>query len=118
MLHLGACCGGCETAAACAPKRWPDPYRLLCCRGGRYISAAGQSFRDFMEGNLPALPGQHLNAILDNVLLQRNGSPLAQRSDSQAVGHPHLRVACEAAAARLERDAEGFESKRHCCQIK
>jgi glutamate--cysteine ligase len=27
-------------------------------RGGRYIDAAGQSFRDFLEGKLPALPGE------------------------------------------------------------
>src|SRR5205814_476600 len=27
-------------------------------RDGRYIDAAGQSFRDFMAGKLPALPGQ------------------------------------------------------------
>ncbi|MEO1251546.1 MAG: glutamate--cysteine ligase [Pseudomonadota bacterium] len=26
-------------------------------RGGKYINAAGQSFRDFMKGELPALPG-------------------------------------------------------------
>ncbi len=27
-------------------------------RDGRYIDALGQSFRDFLEGNLPALPGE------------------------------------------------------------
>jgi len=27
-------------------------------RNGKYISAAGQSFREFMEGRLPALPGE------------------------------------------------------------
>jgi glutamate--cysteine ligase len=27
-------------------------------RGGRYIDAAGQSFRDFLAGRLPALPGE------------------------------------------------------------
>jgi len=27
-------------------------------RNGTYISAAGQSFREFMEGRLPALPGE------------------------------------------------------------
>src|SRR5690606_32404795 len=27
-------------------------------RDGRYIDAAGQSFRDFMAGRLPALPGE------------------------------------------------------------
>ena len=28
-------------------------------RDGRYVDASGQSFRDFMEGRLPALPGDH-----------------------------------------------------------
>jgi glutamate--cysteine ligase len=28
-------------------------------RDGRYIDASGQSFRDFMHGRLPALPGEH-----------------------------------------------------------
>jgi len=28
-------------------------------RGGRFIDAAGQSFRDFMAGKLPALPGEY-----------------------------------------------------------
>lgn len=28
-------------------------------RGGRYIDVAGQSFRDFLAGKLPALPGLH-----------------------------------------------------------
>jgi glutamate--cysteine ligase len=28
-------------------------------RGGKYINALGQSFRDFMIGKLPALPGEH-----------------------------------------------------------
>ncbi|MBC7905857.1 MAG: glutamate--cysteine ligase [Rhodospirillaceae bacterium] len=28
-------------------------------RDGKYIDASGQSFRDFMAGKLPALPGQH-----------------------------------------------------------
>jgi glutamate--cysteine ligase len=28
-------------------------------RDGRYIDAAGQSFRDFLAGRLPALPGEH-----------------------------------------------------------
>ena len=27
-------------------------------RDGHYIDASGQSFRDFMEGKLPALPGE------------------------------------------------------------
>ena len=31
-------------------------------RDGRYIDASGQSFRDFMEGRLPALPGEYPTA--------------------------------------------------------
>ncbi|MBE7635603.1 glutamate--cysteine ligase [Sneathiella sp. P13V-1] len=32
-------------------------------RDGRYIDASGQSFRDFMEGRLPALPGERPNLV-------------------------------------------------------
>ena len=43
-------------------ERWVD-YVLdvpmyFVYRDGKYINAAGQSFRDFMNGNLPALPGE------------------------------------------------------------
>ncbi|MGR3468386.1 MAG: glutamate--cysteine ligase [Shimia sp.] len=43
-------------------ERWVD-YALdvpmyFVYRDGEYIDALGQSFRDFMEGKLPALPGQ------------------------------------------------------------
>jgi glutamate--cysteine ligase len=49
-------------------------------RDGRYIDAAGQSFRDFLEGRLPALPGQrptvsdwndHLTTAFSEVRLKR-----------------------------------------------
>jgi len=49
-------------------------------RDGRYIDAAGQSFRDFLDGRLPALPGQrptladweqHLTTIFTEVRLKR-----------------------------------------------
>ncbi len=38
-------------------------------RGGKYIDAAGQSFRDFMAGKLPALPGErpHLSDWTDHL---------------------------------------------------
>ncbi len=48
-------------------------------RDGRYIDAAGQSFRDFMEAKLPALPGQrpsvkdwenHLTTVFPEVRLK------------------------------------------------
>jgi len=49
-------------------------------RDGRYIDAAGQSFRDFMAGRLPAFPGErpvlsdwadHLTTIFPEVRLKR-----------------------------------------------
>ncbi|MDY0241088.1 MAG: glutamate--cysteine ligase [Rhodospirillaceae bacterium] len=49
-------------------------------REGRYIDAAGQSFRDFMNGRLPALPGErptlgdwadHLTTVFPEVRLKR-----------------------------------------------
>ncbi len=49
-------------------------------RDGRYIDAAGQSFRDFLRGELPALPGElptlkdwedHLSTIFPEVRLKR-----------------------------------------------
>ncbi|HXH52483.1 MAG TPA: glutamate--cysteine ligase [Sphingomicrobium sp.] len=48
-------------------------------RGGKYIDAAGQSFRDFLDGELPALPGEkptisdftdHLSTIFPEVRLK------------------------------------------------
>jgi glutamate--cysteine ligase len=49
-------------------------------RDGRYIDAAGQSFRDFLKGRLPALPGEtptiddwanHLTTLFPEVRLKR-----------------------------------------------
>jgi len=49
-------------------------------RGGRYIDASGQSFRDFLEGRLPALPGElptvgdwsdHATTVFPEVRLKR-----------------------------------------------
>lgn len=49
-------------------------------REGRYIDAAGQSFRDFLRGRLPALPGEvptlgdwndHLTTVFPEVRLKR-----------------------------------------------
>ena len=48
-------------------------------RGGRYLDATGQSFRDFLDGKLPALPGEkpvlsdwedHLSTIFPEVRLK------------------------------------------------
>ncbi len=35
-----------------------DVPMYFVARGGEYINAAGQSFRDFLDGRLPALPGE------------------------------------------------------------
>ncbi|MBT5660121.1 MAG: glutamate--cysteine ligase, partial [Rhodospirillaceae bacterium] len=49
-------------------------------RDGRYIDASGQSFRDFLEGRLPALPGEvptmkdwedHMTTVFPEVRLKR-----------------------------------------------
>ncbi len=49
-------------------------------RDGRYIDASGQSFRDFMDGRLPALPGErpsigdwadHLTTLFPEVRMKR-----------------------------------------------
>ena len=49
-------------------------------RDGKYIDASGQSFRDFLDGRLPALPGQvpttsdwadHLSTLFPEVRLKR-----------------------------------------------
>ncbi len=49
-------------------------------RDGRYIDAAGQSFRDFLDGRLPALPGErptisdwadHVTTVFPEVRLKR-----------------------------------------------
>ncbi len=47
-------------------ERWAE-YMLdvpmyFVFRGGQYIDAAGQSFRDFLKGELPALPGERPTA--------------------------------------------------------
>ncbi|AZI37126.1 putative glutamate--cysteine ligase [Caenibius tardaugens NBRC 16725] len=64
-------------------------------RDGRYIDAAGQSFRDFMKGQLPALPGElptlsdwtdHLSTAFPEVRLK---SFLEMRG---ADGGPHDRI--------------------------
>jgi glutamate--cysteine ligase len=65
-------------------ERWVD-YALdvpmyFVYRDGRYIDVAGQSFRDFLEGRLAALPGEvatlndwadHLTTIFTEVRLKR-----------------------------------------------
>jgi glutamate--cysteine ligase len=39
-----------------------DTPMYFAKRDGRYVDASGQSFRDFLEGKLPALPGELPNA--------------------------------------------------------
>jgi glutamate--cysteine ligase len=60
---------------------WTDTDPDRCgIRDGRYLDAAGQSFRDFMNGRLPALPGEapilsdwddHLTTVFPEVRLKR-----------------------------------------------
>ena len=65
-------------------ERWVD-YSLdvpmyFVYRDGKYIDASGQSFRDFLDGSLPALPGErpllsdwadHLTTIFPDVRLKQ-----------------------------------------------
>ncbi|MGE0651442.1 MAG: glutamate--cysteine ligase, partial [Alphaproteobacteria bacterium] len=57
-----------------------DVPMYFAYRDGRYVDAAGQSFRDFMAGRLPALPGtvatmgdwsDHLTTVFPEVRLKR-----------------------------------------------
>ncbi len=57
-----------------------DVPMYFVLRAGRYIDAAGQSFRDFMAGRLPALPGElptvsdwedHLTTLFPDVRIKR-----------------------------------------------
>ena len=57
-----------------------DVPMYFVLRHGRYIDAAGQSFRDFMAGRLPALPGElptvsdwedHLTTLFPDVRIKR-----------------------------------------------
>ena len=56
-----------------------DAPMYFARRGGTYIDCSGQSFRDFMNGNLPALPGElpamddwddHLSTLFPEVRLK------------------------------------------------
>jgi glutamate--cysteine ligase len=57
-----------------------DVPMYFAYRDGRYIDASGQSFRDFMHGRLPALPGEiptmgdfvdHVSTVFPEVRLKR-----------------------------------------------
>lgn len=57
-----------------------DVPMYFVMRDGRYVDAAGQSFRDFLSGKLPALPGEkptmhdwedHLTTVFPEVRLKR-----------------------------------------------
>ena len=57
-----------------------DTPMYFVMRGGTYIDAAGQSFRDFLRGELPALPGElptigdwedHLTTLFPDVRIKR-----------------------------------------------
>lgn len=64
-------------------ERWVDHVldvpMYFALRNGKYVDASGQSFRDFMEGKLPALPGElptmkdwedHLTTLFPEVRLK------------------------------------------------
>jgi len=64
-------------------ERWADHVldvpMYFVRRGGKYIDASGQSFRDFIDGKLPALPGEkplisdwedHLTTLFPEVRLK------------------------------------------------
>lgn len=57
-----------------------DVPMYFVLRGGHYVNVAGESFRDFLEGNLPQLPGEkptrrdwnyHLGTIFPEVRLKQ-----------------------------------------------
>ncbi|MCP4934142.1 MAG: glutamate--cysteine ligase [bacterium] len=57
-----------------------DTPMYFVCRGGSYLDASGQSFRDFLAGKLPALPGEkptladweaHLTTLFPEVRIKR-----------------------------------------------
>jgi glutamate--cysteine ligase len=88
-------------------------------RGGRYIDASGQSFRDFIAGKLPALPGEvarmgdfvdHLTTAFPEVRLKRflemrgaDGGPWARLCALPAlwVGLYYDQTALDGAAAMI-----------------
>ncbi|MCI4664535.1 MAG: glutamate--cysteine ligase [Neomegalonema sp.] len=65
-------------------ERWVqyalDTPMYFVYRNGRYVDASGQSFRDFLQGRLPALPGEtptmsdwadHLTTLFPDVRIKR-----------------------------------------------
>jgi glutamate--cysteine ligase len=116
-------------------ERWVD-YALdvpmyFVYRDGRYIDATGQSFRDFMAGRLPALPGEvptlsdwadHLTTIFPEARLKRyiemrgaDGGPVAAALRAAgAVGGADVRPGALDAAWDLASgwDAETREALR------
>ena len=83
-------------------------------RDGKYIDAAGQSFRDFLNGKLPALPGElptlddwndHLSTAFPEVRLKT--LPRDARRRWRAV-EPHLRAAGAVGRPALRPDARSM----------
>ncbi|MBI3419829.1 MAG: glutamate--cysteine ligase [Proteobacteria bacterium] len=77
-----------------------DVPMYFVLRGGKYINCAGQSFRDFLKGKLPALPGEkpimadwlnHLTTLFPDVRLK---TYLEMRSAD--VGNPAMIMALPA----------------------
>jgi glutamate--cysteine ligase len=98
-----------------------DVPMYFCTRGGEYIDVAGQSFRDFMRGRLPALPGEiatvgdfadHMTTVFTDVRLKRflemrgadAGSPAMMVAQSALwVGLLYDEAALAAASALVRR---------------
>ncbi len=89
-------------------------------RDGRYIDCYGQSFRDFMQGKLPAMPGQtpvisdwtnHLTTLFPDVRLKKvlemrgadsGDAPMLLALPSFWVGLLYDDIACDAAAQMIK----------------
>lgn len=75
MLRLGCCSLHVSCNMAGVPSVGPHAslprhlyygilYDCMPSRDGKYVNALGQSWRDFMAGKLPALPGEHVHRQL------------------------------------------------------
>jgi len=100
-------------------------------RDGNYIDASGQSFRDFMEGRLPAYPGHrpsmddwesHLTTVFPEVRLKRflemrgaDNGPWRSICSLPALWVRNL--ACPLASAALV-NTQAFPVRLDCCTIR
>ena len=102
---------------------------VFCLSHGKYINALGQSFRDFLKGQLPALPGEvptlRLGGSFDDRLPEArikkymemrgaDGGPWRRLCVARVLGRPALRSKRADAAWDLVKgwDAETREALR------